>query len=134
MLNPFPTLLSLSFFAPTILRITLGIYLLYFGLRKLTKSRKLESDLLERIGFRPGIYFAVGCGLVEIIAAIFLILGFLTQIAALIAALITISGAWLKIKSPTLRSENLSSYLLILAIAVSLLALGAGAFAIDLPL
>lgn len=60
--------------------------------------------------------------------------GFYTQIAALILALITFAETYIEYKEPVILKRNFVFYILLLAISLSPLFSGAGAFAIDLPL
>jgi uncharacterized membrane protein YphA (DoxX/SURF4 family) len=72
------------------------------------------------------------------IAVSLLFLGLYTQIAALVVTLASLLAVIIKIRVRLAEHQSLSQgveyYFLLLAIAVSLLFLGAGAFAIDLPL
>ena len=76
-------------------------------------------------------------GVVEMLMGIFFILGFLTQIVAILAGLGSIKVLWRKWRRSELAAlEPYSAmlYLLILAVALSLLFSGAGSFAVDRPL
>jgi len=98
MLSVFPWLFNYSQIAPFILRLGLGIVLI-------------------RVGYKNGII-----GIVQILTAVFLFLGLLTQPAALLAMI-----ASYKIKERKLM-------FLIFAVALSLILLGPGLFSFDLPL
>jgi len=113
--SSFPELLSFSFFAPFILRTTLGLRVLGLGLKK-------ETD--EQI--HPVIR-----GLFTV-SGIFIILGFLTQITALV--LVCLLGTIL-VKPQLLVTKKITSseITLLIIIAFSLLFTGAGGFAIDYP-
>jgi len=63
-----------------------------------------------------------------------LILGFYTQISALILAIITFAETYIEYKESAILKRNLIFYIILFAILLSLLLSGAGAFAIDLPL
>lgn len=114
MLSKFPQLLFLGPLSATIIRVSVGVAFLYAAW-----SRMKHADMFVR-----------GVGILETIVAAALILGIYTQIAALIGA--ALSLMWLAI--PKLRPLPLSTSLLVLAMCVSLLFTGAGAFAFDLPL
>lgn len=109
MLSLFPRLLDLQFYAPLLLRLALGAFFLIHGYPKLFKAQ------LRFIG------------LLEFIAGILLIIGLFTQVAALVLAIeLLIIIVWFK------RGQELDFVLLIMAL--TLLVLGPGAWAIDLPL
>ncbi len=134
MLNPFPDLLTYSFFAPTILRLVAGLVFINLGraLFKGEKNRWMISLNTLRIP-RPKIAVKV-FGLIEIVGGVMLVLGFYTQVAALVLALLTFSEAYVEYKDPAILKRNFPFYLILFAITLSLLLSGAGAFAFDLPL
>lgn len=107
MLSIFPTLLDYWLIAPVILRLALGLTLVY-GAYTARREQK---------------FFA----LAKLLAGALLVIGLFTQIAAIISALLIIAA---------LSKKPVQYQLLILelAIALSLLVLGPGFIAIDLPL
>jgi uncharacterized membrane protein YphA (DoxX/SURF4 family) len=117
MLNPFPDLLIYSAMAPFILRVVLGFVYLDIGIMNFKKSGNFKL-----------------IGVVEIIGAIMLFLGFYTQIAAIIFIVIAGTSLYIEYKDAAVLRRDLAFYLLLLAISVSLLLSGAGAYARDLPL
>ncbi|MEK7194565.1 MAG: hypothetical protein AAB660_02665 [Patescibacteria group bacterium] len=117
MLNPFPELLVYTTFAPFILRLVLG--LIYLDLGVLNFKKTGNTKLL---------------GGVEVIGAIMLLMGLYTQIAAILFIIISGVSFYIEYKDATVLKRDIVFYLLILAIAVSLLLTGAGAYAKDLPL
>jgi len=134
MLNPFPELLVYSLLAPFILRVVVGIIFIDLGflLFKGEKERWLNSFRALRIA-NPILAIKI-LGVIEIIAGIMLILGFYTQISALILAIITFAETYIEYKESAILKRNLIFYIILFAILLSLLLSGAGAFAIDLPL
>jgi len=134
-LNPFPELLALSFFAPLLLRTMLG---LWFVLTAMRHARRAERDpialeLAAKIGAvgRIGLWpLMLGEGALGVA----LIAGFYTQIAALLAGAYALKLLFFRRIFPRLASESAWFYLLAAALSLSLLVLGAGAFAVDLPL
>ncbi|OGG47728.1 hypothetical protein A3D66_01770 [Candidatus Kaiserbacteria bacterium RIFCSPHIGHO2_02_FULL_50_9] len=123
-LNPFPDLFSLSFFAPFLLRLMLGVWLLSSAYRHVQSRHGLENRR----------FFLWCTVLSKTIVGILLIAGLWTQIAALLAALIALEALFVRRRVPLLAEESPWFYLFILAISFSLLVLGAGAFAFDVPL
>lgn len=134
MLNIFPDLLILSFFAPLILRLALGAWLLFLGWRHFFKERhELSAQLSARWG-NLGKVKAWLIGPSEGIIGALLIVGFLTQPAALLSALVALDFLIIKKKLlPSLAPESPWLYALALAVSLSLLLTGAGAFALDRP-
>lgn len=135
MLNPFPEILFLEPLAPFILRVTAGIIFLLIGYSHLTKERRegIASDLEVKWGV-VGTYSAWIFGGAEVLVGISLILGFLTQIGAIIGGIAALKLLWFRKIYPRLAPDSSAFYTLLLAICLSLLFTGAGAFAIDLPL
>lgn len=122
MLAIFPSLLAFEQFAPLIIRLVLGITLAYFGYLKI-------RELGQSSGSNSKIY-----GFVEIIIAIFLIIGLFTQLAALLNAIILVIKLGYKAHEKALLSNGINYYILLLAMAISLLFSGAGLFAFDIHL
>ena len=118
----FPYLLSYQQVAPFILRVVLGITLAWFGYKKI-QQRGTSS------GSNSVIY-----GTVEIIIAMFLIIGLYTQLAALLNALILIIKIGFKIRDKAFLTDGVNYYVLLLAMALSVVFLGAGIWSFDLPL
>jgi uncharacterized membrane protein YphA (DoxX/SURF4 family) len=135
MLNPFPDLLSYSLLAPFILRVAVGLIFVDLGILifKDEKERWAESLSVLKI---PNPKLATKIfGVVEIVNSIALILGFYTQIFALILALFVFAETYIEYKnSVLLKRRNFVFYFMLLTILLSLLLTGAGAFALDLPL
>jgi uncharacterized membrane protein YphA (DoxX/SURF4 family) len=121
MLSIFPSLLSYEGLAPLIIRFILGITLLHFGyLKTIDKGRSSGSN--------TRVY-----GVLEIATAVFLIIGLYTQLAALINIIILLIKTGNKIADNKFLTDGINYYLLLLAMALSLLFSGAGFLAFDLP-
>jgi uncharacterized membrane protein YphA (DoxX/SURF4 family) len=134
MLSPFPDLFTYSFFAPFILRMVAGLIFIDLGVLAFRgeKERWVSSLSTLRI---PNPKIAVKIfGAIEVIGGAMLILGFYTQIAALVLAILTFCEAYVEYKFPVVLKRNLVFYVMLLAILLSLLLTGAGAYAFDLPL
>lgn len=113
----FPKLLNYSHLVPFILRLSLAAVLLRFGYLKFKAFSKYEKTT----------------GVVQILSAIFLLLGLFTQIASLLIILLAL-GEIIESKIKRVAITRKAIKLLILAMALSLVLLGPGLFAIDLPL
>ena len=134
MLNPFPDLLTYSLLAPFILRLVAGLIFVDLGvfLFKNEKERWIISLSALKVPNPKIAAKILGC--VEIIGGVMLIVGFYTQVAALVLALLTFAEAYVEYKDPGILKRNLVFYVMLLAIMLSLLLSGAGAYAFDLPL
>ena len=134
MLNPFPELLFFSLLGPFILRVVVGFIFINLGYLKITSEKSLWANFLDTIHFRPTGFCLSLIATIEIIGGFMLLAGFWTQIAALVLGVFTLGELYAENRDEALVKRNLVFYVLVLAILVSLLVSGAGAFAIDLPL
>lgn len=134
MLNPFPDLLTYSLLAPFLLRLTAGLIFINLGtlVFKGEKNRWLVSLIALKVPKPELVLKIIGC--LEIVGGIMLILGFYTQLAALILSIFTLTEIFIEYRDPTILKRNYVFYLMLFAISLSLLFSGAGAYAIDLPL
>jgi uncharacterized membrane protein YphA (DoxX/SURF4 family) len=125
-LTPFPFLLDFSFFAPLLLRLTLGLYVLAIGFSAIHKN--VPAEVKPELTPLQMIFRAL-----FIIAGISLIIGLYLQISAIVVAILMLSA--LADKRARLTTElGRTELSLLLVIALSLIVMGAGPFAFDLPL
>lgn len=129
MTSLFPQLFAYQFFAPTILRIVLGIFLILFGYLKF-KDMNGKIELFFSLGIKPARFWVLFIAILEFVAGIFLLFGFLTQVAVVISALVMIAAIFTVGKV----TKRYDFYIILLAVSLSLLLSGPGAFSIDLPL
>ncbi len=115
MLSLFPQLLDFGFYAPTLLRVAIALLILVGSIHSF-KHKKV-----------------VALSVIKIIASILLLIGLLTQLAALVLALAVIWEIW-QAKKRGDGHFHLRYHLLKLAVLVALLLLGPGAWAFDWPL
>lgn len=120
MLSIFPSLFMLQGFGPFFLRLTIGLIFILWGRSKFKQGSK--SMRQKQIG---GLEFVVG---------ILLILGYLTQPAALAAIIILAWRLVGKIKAKAFFTDGVNYYFILLIIAFSLLLMGPGFLAFDYPL
>jgi len=134
MLNPFPELLAFSQLGPFILRLVLGIIILDLGILKFKgeKSRWLAS--FEALGIRPADLMLAIYAFIQAVAGILLVVGLYTQWAALVMIIFLGLELGVEWRAREILKRDLSFYLLLFVIALSLLVTGAGAFAFDIPL
>ncbi len=137
MLNTFPNLLVLGFFAPTILRVAAAgvlFYLAYFYVTHREEIGRASFPVIGAVGPRIAWLIAAGTGLI----GVGFFFGYYTQIMAILGMLGMIKYAvysrfyphLLVLRFPLSRS----TMLLFFVICLSLLISGAGALAFDLPL
>ncbi|MFH1979142.1 MAG: DoxX family protein [Patescibacteria group bacterium] len=134
MLSLFPEFLNYQQLAPFLLRAILALIFMGNGYYKLFKSFKKTSKFFGTIKIRPAKFWTGLIGIVEILVGIMLGLGFLTQLAAMLAIAVALFFIFIKNK---VKQGLLGGYdfdLLILICALSLLFLGPGVFSIDIPL
>ncbi len=133
MFNVFPELLFLSFFAPFLLRVVLGLVLLSFSVKRLYRRRGEFEDVFLAHFPSSGKTILWTLGIFEFVFGAGLLVGAYTQIAALGIILLSIIAVSCK-NTPLLFGNNRLVYSFMLVISLSLLISGAGAFAFDLPL
>jgi len=134
MLNPFPELLSYSLLAPLFLRIILGVIFVDLGVLKFKSERSRFIASFEALHLKPAKEIVSLAGILDIVGGIMLILGLYTQIAALAFVILTGIEIYIESKDTKILKRDMTFYVLVLIIAVSLLLTGAGAFAFDIPL
>lgn len=133
MLSIFPDLFTYGIVAPFILRIAVGGFFMWQGVRR-RKEEMASWDALwvgKKIGSLP---LSPILAKVQIVIGIFLFVGLYTQVAAILAGVFV--WAEFQKKSQTVRPsfQELWMSIIMTAVLISLLFLGAGILAFDLPL
>lgn len=105
--------------APFLLRVTLGVVFIVWAYKHLKSHEHPKWVTL---------------GAVDGVMGVLLVIGLYTQLVALISALFLTIGLISKAFKKSLFTGGVNYYFILFIIAVSLLFLGAGAFAVDLPL
>lgn len=114
-LSIFPELYNYSAVAPFILRVALGIMLIKNG------------------GGKEKTFGSVG-NLISAVTGVFLIIGFYTQLAAIVASVLSLIKIFSTFGNNDKPNHIFGYYFLSLVIAMSLTLIGPGIFSIDLPL
>jgi len=127
MLSIFPELFDFSFLAVTLLRVVVGYFFWVLGLRLVraawaVRARGIHVWLLGMV-----------YGIAKTLVGIFLVLGIYTQAAAMAGAILAFI-TYLQGASLQKTKGDRQVQLLLVVICVSLLFLGPGALALDLPL
>ncbi len=133
-LNVFPDLLTLEPLAPFILRVVVGIIIMNIGYLKWKGEHSMWKISFEALGLRHNSSLVKGFGVLEFLIGLSLFVGIYTQLSALILAIISGLELFAEHKESALVKRDVIFYILIFAIALSLLFTGAGAFSFDLPL
>ncbi len=128
----FPQVLFLRQLSPLILRLVLGAIVLARGYPKLFKDFAGTKKYFESAGLRPGNLWAIILGVIEFVGGVLLLIGLFTQLASILIVVDMLIVLW-KIKCKKGFVGGYEFELALLAIAVALVFLGAGAYAIDYP-
>lgn len=131
--NIFPQLFAFSLIAPLILRVVLGFIFLNLGYLKLTKEKAGWINSMNVLGLKPGEFFIIILGIIELVGGLLLITGAYVQVTALILAIIAISELLVEYKEESFLKRDFVFYLLLATICISLILTGAGLYAIDVP-
>jgi uncharacterized membrane protein YphA (DoxX/SURF4 family) len=134
MLNPFPELLSFSLLGPLVLRLVLGLIFVDLGVLKFKAERSRWISSFKALHLNPAEIFVSGFGLIEVVGGFLLIIGAWTQIVALVFIVLVGLELYVEYRDASILKRDFTFYLLVLAIAISLLLSGAGAYAFDIPL
>lgn len=118
----FPDLFSYSMLGVFAVRAILGCTLLTLGIHEI-KRRNTESSRL-----------VLYSGILKSLAGALILIGLGTQVGALIAIVILAIHIALKVKNKQFLSDGINYYVILFVLACSILVLGPGAFAFDLPL
>lgn len=132
MLNPFPIqfLALLGYF---ILRVVVGLSFLYLG-KLHFKNRQSLYPILKLSRWPFGKIITWSLILSELVIGTLFVLGLYTQIAALLAIIMSIKMLFLRNKFISPHLPNKLTYFLFFGIGCLLFITGAGIFAFDLPI
>lgn len=139
MLSLFPDLFVFEQFAPLILRLVLGAIFIIHGYQNFFTQFEETVAFLESINLRPSRAIAILTSWVSLLTGIFLVAGFLTQLAAVAALVMSLGLIWKVnfrkgfVGAAPAGGQGWEFDLALLAMALSLIFLGPGKFSIDLP-
>jgi len=134
MLNIFPSFLTYGFFAPTLLRLVVGFSILYIGYRQAKNRKAIIAEIQQRLGWHFDQTLIFIAALLVFALGVALVLGWHTQIAAIIAILFCLKQMAFAKSYKTAVPLCRLDYFYLIVILLTLLVTGAGAFAFDLPL
>jgi uncharacterized membrane protein YphA (DoxX/SURF4 family) len=132
MLSIFPDLLTYNLLGITIVRVALGFLGVYLGFKILSKKNELESFVnslkIPLAAIVPWIL-----SLLFITSGVLLIMGLYTQLVCILLACLFFELMIIDLWSRQIFKNSPVFYLSFILISLSLLFLGPGAFAFDLP-
>lgn len=131
----FPELFDYSFLAIGILRVVLGLIFLWFAYIKIFSARSEYLAFFEKTKMRPAkVFLNIIIG-VELLIGASLVAGYYSQAAELAGGTLMALATLIKWHRPNLLPRNTAAFYLLLSIvSFTLLFVGPGAFAFDLPL
>ena len=132
MLNIFP-IQFLAPFAYLLLRVVLGFVLFYLGTSHIRNRHSLQ-DIFSFSFFPYGLFIVWYLGSVEILIGAMFIVGFFTQIAALLGMALSLKFLVMHKRFTHSLIPSRLCFLFIFMISFTLLITGAGPFAFDLPI
>ena len=133
MLSLFPSLLSFGILAPFLLRVSLGIIFIYISYLIIYKDRKDFFSYYKKNKYPFPEAVTSSLGILTLLTGIFFIIGFLVQAVSIVSIYLLISISFCDSEIKKL-SFGKPFYFLSIIVSLSLILLGAGSFAVDLPL
>ncbi len=133
MLSLFPGILYLAPFTSTILRLGAGAAFIYAGYFMFVHRDDFTKIRLPIIA-HPALWMLWVSGVITIADGVAIVLGYGTQLAAIIGIIIAVKHMSLSKQYESLRPLPRSTYALLLLMCLALLISGAGPFGLDLPL
>lgn len=134
-LSLFPAFFDYQLLGIFLLRVALGFVFFRLWYTQITKHRADGFTFFQKLHLRPSKLFFWLFSTIGGLASVLLIIGLYTQGAAIATWLFMFIATFIKWLRPEILQRNTLSFYFILSIAsLSLLFLGAGAFAVDLPL
>lgn len=128
----FPQLFDFWFIVPFVLRVVLGVIFVAHGFPKLFKKFSETKAFFASLGLRPAVLWTLWIGILEFFGGILLIIGLFVQPIALLLMI----NMFFAIVLVARRKGFVNGWefeFVLLVMALSLLIMGAGAFAIDAP-
>ncbi len=134
MLSVFPELLNYNLVGITLIRILVGLVILYIGLISISTKRSLYSSEMRLKNHKMAEFWPWLFGTIEILTGVFLLLGFLTQNMAILSAYIFINLGFIEKNVGKVLSQSSLFFLVMTTISITIIFFGPGLFSIDLPL
>lgn len=128
----FPQLLYLAFFVPLLLRVVAAAsfgYIAYIHFKRRETLAEARVAVVGRVGGLIWLAIVVEAGM-----ALCLLFGYYAQTTALLGLAVSLKHFIFAKKYPRFMPLGRAEYVYLFVICLSILLLGAGAFALDLPL
>jgi len=133
-LNTFPDLLTFGTLSPFILRVVIGLIILDLGILKFGREHVAWQELFDAINLQPSKLCVKILAFTEVIGGLMLIAGSYVQLTAMVFTVLFFIELILEYRQSALEKRDLTFYILMFSVSLSLVFLGAGAFAFDIPL
>ncbi len=133
MLSLFPDLLTYSFWAPTIIRLAIGLFALLISYEACFTYRQNYQTICGYGGQKLANISPWLTGFVFFVLGSFIILGLFTQIVAMIFALMCVRTGLMSIIFRQSSTLSPRFFFLLAIVSLSLVLAGGGAWALDLP-
>ena len=134
MLSVFPSLFTYELAVPFVFRIVIGLTFVVYGYKHIAETRDDKVALLVHVKPRTASFWLWCVGIVNIVGGLLLVIGLYTQVVALVFSILLLWAVMYKYRKPELVPLSQATLLLLLLVTASLLFLGPGFYAIDLPL
>lgn len=128
MLSIFPELYNYSYFAPFLLRLTVGMFFIISGSKNVLAAAASDSQTKAKLPI-PKIL-----GVLEFLCGALLLVGLFVQPVAIAVSAILIAAMAFRLEPEFGGGGQYGLRFLLLAILLSLVVLGPGLFSLDLPL
>ncbi|HUO56248.1 MAG TPA: hypothetical protein VMU27_02335 [Candidatus Paceibacterota bacterium] len=133
MLSLFPGLLFLAPFSATILRVGAGLSFIYIGCALIVRRDSIKGIDFPMVHYMSSWLIIVAGGM-TLLDGFAILVGFGTQLAAIIGMLISLKHVLLSRRFDGVQTLARSTNILLFLMCLSLLITGAGPFGFDLPL
>ena len=131
----FPAFFTYQLLGVFMIRVILGFTFLRLWYIGIKYHKEEQVDSFHKLGLHPAKLFAGLVSFIKLVGGALLVVGLWTQAAALATGLMMLTAAVIKYFKPESLPRHKFGFCLLLAIvSFSLLFLGAGVFAFDLPL
>ncbi len=134
MLSVFPELLNYDLVGITLIRILAGLVVLYIGLITISTKRPLYTSEMHLKNHPFAEFWPWVFGIIEVLTGLFLLVGFLTQIMAIIAGYLFINLGFIEKNIGKVLNQSTLFFFVMTLVSISILFIGPGLFSIDLPL
>ena len=134
MLSIFPQLLPFTLLGIFVIRVLIGLVIFYIAYQTLFTKREIFVKKLNSLKHPFAKSSVIIIGLSTLVSSSFMVVGFLTQLSSLVCGYLLLNLMILDLGKDKVLGQTKLFYIMVSIICFSFLFLGAGFFAIDLPL